>query len=1038
MNKQRKILLCFVVVLLMALCVVGITSFAADSSAATVSVYKQVDYETDKVVDLKYYEFIGTVEGGSALENAVTKIKNSGANGGLIEISEGTLTVTNRQDITMSNIVIKGAGKDKTTIVGNSSNFNNTTNGLKSSSLSSEYKAILGLGVADIKVMDLTVSAGDCGYASGSFIKSPADLKTVRVNSGNAYFENVKISGKTVRSNLCIGTSSTSANVIAVGVTVDKPTYYLGYGSATEKTSGTLNSVNSYLGGAVIGECDSLGAGYYRLTYNGVTAYTTIPYAIETYKSGSFSSLMTAAFVAANGEQGKTVAEAMTADLTTVLNGEATLLYGNDCDGMRALAQDFRTALVSLSADTGVDVSASVAELDAALAIALWHNADEAGVCTACGKTGLIFNDEVKVEAPKLEDIVDNTMTEDVKEAVKEVVDDIVANNSVAKVEDTGLTDTENEAVVEAAKEALVELGVSAEEVENITPVVSIKLAEVVLGDTAAPAKVTYNVSPIVAVGDKSVKIAEFEKAITFRLPVHSAETKPYAKVYHEGDLIGTFDIITDGENKFVEVSAKNFSEYAVEPTEEAPVQAVASVNGTGYATLAEAFAAAQSGDTVVLLSDVVLTSGVTVPAGKSVTLDLAGFDIAMTVGAVTKNTYVIDNNGTLTIKDSGEENGSITLTYTGANNGSVTISTIGNHGTLNVEGGWINCVAGNQNIAYAIDSYNSVGNAYVNISGGTVYGGASNYYCVRLFLCDEKFENSLNVTGGTLWGVWAQNTNANANKGSLSVTGGSVEYVYVSAVSGDNDISNIELNLNAENMSYAPTVVVTGGSHELELVDGVYQIVDKSGVAELNGVKYKTLQEAVDAAQNGDVITILGEVDIDSVVANGFYLGVNADETKIVVVSESIVSFKGASIRYQLADGTAKDYTSADIRFSYVFSSDFAFEAGSWGWNYKLGASKTGSKIGSYYDETGRTNLVFTNIAFDNFEKEISTQLWFKVAVDGESFTVYDDYQVRTVKQVVDGVADYQGAGYETAKNYAIKLREEYEAWLASNEEEN
>ena len=88
------------------------------------------------------------------------------------------------------------------------------------------------------------------------------------------------------------------------------------------------------------------------------------------------------------------------------------------------------------------------------------------------------------------------------------------------------------------------------------------------------------------------------------------------------------------------------------------------------------------------------------------------------------------------------------------------------------------------------------------------------------------------------------------------------------------------------------------------------------------------------------------------------------------------------------------------------------------------------------FHDNSIRKIVVFTNVNFNNFDKNIATQLWFNVTVDGDEFTVCDEYRVRTVLQVVNGVADYEGADYEDAKAYAIRLREEYEAYLASKEE--
>ena len=189
-------------------------------STAKVTAYKQVSYATAKVVDAKYFEEIGTA---ADLEGAVTLIQATGANGGLIEISAGTLYVTNRQDITMANLIIKGAGKTATTIAGDTAKFNNSTNGLANKNgLSSEFKTLLGLPAENLKVMDLTIDGTGCGHDFGLFSGGRADFKTVRINSGVSYLENVAIKGNKGRTNLMIGTSSTKSTVYATTISVAK------------------------------------------------------------------------------------------------------------------------------------------------------------------------------------------------------------------------------------------------------------------------------------------------------------------------------------------------------------------------------------------------------------------------------------------------------------------------------------------------------------------------------------------------------------------------------------------------------------------------------------------------------------------------------------------------------------------------------------------------------------------------------------------------------------------------------------------------
>lgn len=82
----------------------------------------------------------------------------------------------------------------------------------------------------------------------------------------------------------------------------------------------------------------------------------------------------------------------------------------------------------------------------------------------------------------------------------------------------------------------------------------------------------------------------------------------------------------------------------------------IAAIGSTGYKTLADAVTAADN-TTVTLLKDT--TENVTIPAGKTITLDLNGHKIVNSATAQDKNVaedsrkHTITNNGTLTILDS-------------------------------------------------------------------------------------------------------------------------------------------------------------------------------------------------------------------------------------------------------------------------------------------------------------------------------------------------------------------------------------------------
>jgi hypothetical protein len=74
---------------------------------------------------------------------------------------------------------------------------------------------------------------------------------------------------------------------------------------------------------------------------------------------------------------------------------------------------------------------------------------------------------------------------------------------------------------------------------------------------------IVYDVTPMANGAE-----VEPTEAITFRLPVPASVTKAYAKVFHEGSLMGIYAIKGEGNAKFVEVSSADFLEFAVEPTE--------------------------------------------------------------------------------------------------------------------------------------------------------------------------------------------------------------------------------------------------------------------------------------------------------------------------------------------------------------------------------------------------------------------------------------------------------------------------------------
>ena len=108
----------------------------------------------------------------------------------------------------------------------------------------------------------------------------------------------------------------------------------------------------------------------------------------------------------------------------------------------------------------------------------------------------------------------------------------------------------------------------------------------------------------------------------------------------------------------------------------EATFEQIATVNGIYYDSMSSALDAAVSvSGTIEMCKDVMLTTPITIPEGKTVTIDLAGH----TISGYTEAGNVITNNGTLIIIDSTDEgtNESGITSYNGSaiiNNGTLTI----------------------------------------------------------------------------------------------------------------------------------------------------------------------------------------------------------------------------------------------------------------------------------------------------------------------------------------------------------------------------
>ena len=241
---------------------------------------------------------------------------------------------------------------------------------------------------------------------------------------------------------------------------------------------------------------------------------------------------------------------------------------------------------------------------------------------------------------------------------------------------------------------------------------------------------------------------------------------------------------------------------------------AVVSVGAKNYKTLAAAINAAQTGDTVVLKQDV--TESVTVPAGKDITLDLAGKNIQSN-DATSKNAVTVE--GKLTVKDSTaatapEVSGDV-VTYV---SGKITASNLGLYA---IKGGEIVLESG------SVESTRNIG---VFVEGNKATTGTA-------------VTSKITVKGGY---ILSQETAATAQgRGAeLNIEGGVLKAKDNAVISGngtknaDKDFGGTTMNISGGTMIggiQTPNFIACGVYHpqqgKLNITGGKFQITNGVGV---------------------------------------------------------------------------------------------------------------------------------------------------------------------------------------------------------------
>ena len=302
-------------------------------------------------------------------------------------------------------------------------------------------------------------------------------------------------------------------------------------------------------------------------------------------------------------------------------------------------------------------------------------------------------------------------------------------------------------------------------------------------------------------------------------------------------------------------------------------------------------------------------TATIKVPNGKNATLDLNGKTLTNKTG---EHTIIVENGATLTITGNGivdnvshgkaavYNEGTVTLaggtfkrsvekgTYSPYSGNGNSWYTIANYGTMEINIGVTVENAGGYSSMIRNGSDRVTANCYLTIKGGNFAGGINT-------VKNDRF-GVLTINGGNFSNT-AQYVIMNWNK--AEITAGTFRtldtasaVLFTSAYGGDaNTIGKLsisggefkhasdtqEMIVDHYDETNKGNAVVTGGKFDADIskyiptdyvqsADGtVEKLGETNAVAKVGGTYYKTLADAVAAAQDGDTITLLKDAELTS-----------------------------------------------------------------------------------------------------------------------------------------------------------------------------
>ena len=348
-------------------------------------------------------------------------------------------------------------------------------------------------------------------------------------------------------------------------------------------------------------------------------------------------------------------------------------------------------------------------------------------------------------------------------------------------------------------------------------------------------------------------------------------------------------------------------------------VDAEAKIDGVYYTDFKKALKAAQAGDTIVLLQTAVIDIDLTI---ENVTIKAEGFNPAIRIvndAKVIVNNVTIESSGYAFILGASDETSAGNLTInSGSFKAGITVASV-TKGTLTINGGAfrVDAYENGQNFNFmlnCIDANYRDGSAKIVVIGGTFYNfnpadnaaeGAYTSFVPKEYHSMSNGNGSFTVSKHSLVDIPAIGATCTADgltEGKkCSVCGEITEAQEIVKATGKHTekVVTVDATCTANGFTYSYCTACNMMIKAPELlpmiahnyVDGVCTVCQGVGeaVAAINGIKYTTLEKAIEAAKNGDIIELLSNVKISDRILVTKKITIDLNNKKLYIGSGTV-----------------------------------------------------------------------------------------------------------------------------------------------------